>query len=194
MSRSRKSWILSLLITLAIESACASPVQLLDSQGRSMIGATDVYTLVNLHPDNERSRLYAVNFQQRGLIPVCSQAELIDCTSDQLRFRVLKTNRQYDYINHKAAAEPFGDHLRRLYGHDCPAAEIQNLDEIDQRGIRKGKAAVGMTKRGVILALGPPPRHVTPDLDASEWMYWKNRFNRIIVVFDDQDRVVEIQD
>ena len=69
-----------------------------------MIGATDVYTLVNLHPDNERSRLYTVNFQQRGLIPVCSQVELIACTSDQLRFRVLKTNRQYDYINHKAAA------------------------------------------------------------------------------------------
>ena len=36
-----------------------------------LVGASGVYTLVNLHPDEQRHRLYSVNYQQSGLIPRC---------------------------------------------------------------------------------------------------------------------------
>jgi len=158
-----------------------------------MIHSPHVYTLVNLHPDNVRSRLYAVNYQQAGLIPVCSQVELLELKRKVLRFRVIKTNRAYDYINHKAAAEPFADHLRRFFGPDCPAEEITALSEIDQQGVRRGQALMGMSKRGVAIAIGYPPRHVTPDLDLDGWMYWKNRFNRVRITFDENGYVSEIR-
>ena len=53
---------------------------------------------------------------------------------------------------------------------------------------------MGMTKEGVIFAIGYPPRHVNPDLDSYQWTYWKSRFNRFVVEFDDEDRVASIRD
>jgi hypothetical protein len=180
-------------VSIALFLGCAANRALLDEHGQSMMGPPGVYTLVNLHPDNQRSRLYAVNFQQPGLIPVCSQVELLELKKDLLRFRVLKTNRTYDYINHKAAAEPFEDHLRRFFGPECPASEIEALSQIDQTGIRQGQALHGMSKRGVVFSLGPPPRHTTPDLDANQWLYWIHRFNRLRITFDSDGYVSKIQ-
>jgi hypothetical protein len=85
-----------------------------------------------LHPDNERSRLYAVNFQQAGLIPVCSEVEYLELGRKSFKFRVVDTGRVYEYINHKASAEPFPDHLRRFFGPDCPRAELDSLSTLDQ--------------------------------------------------------------
>ena len=151
------------------------------------------FTLVNLHPDNERSRLYAVNFQQAGLIPVCSEVEYLGLGSKSFEFRVVSTGREYEYINHDAAAEPFPDHLRRFFGPSCPREEIASLSELDRRGIREGRAIEGMSRRGVILAMGVPPRHVNPDLDAPAFMYWRNRFDRVEIRFGADDRVTEIR-
>jgi hypothetical protein len=175
--------------------ACATaPSELRDESGTNLLGASGVYTLVNLHPDEERARLYAVNFQQRGLIPMCSEVELLEFTPKRLTFRVLKRNKRYYYFNHKAAAEPFGQHLLRFFGRHCDLNEIRSLSEIDQAGIRRGAASTGMTKQGILHALGYPPRHVTPDLDSMQWTYWKSRFDRMIVVFDEAGVVTEVRD
>lgn len=147
------------------------------------------YTLVNLHPDNERSRLFAVNYQQAGLIPVCSEVEYVELGAKVFKFRVVSTNRVYEYVNHKAAAEPFPDHLARFFGAACPQKELGSLSEADRRGVREGKPLVGMTRRGVILAMGWPPRHANPDPNASSFLYWQNRFNKVRVDFGENGRV-----
>jgi hypothetical protein len=181
-----------ILVAIALGLGCAN------SPGARITPATAFdsgrgYTLVNLHPDNERSRLYAVNFQQRGLIPVCSEVEFLGLGSKSLKFRVVSTNREYEYVNHKAAAEPFLDHVNRFFGPACPKEEIEALSEIDRRGIREGRAIEGMSRRGVILAMGHPPRHVNPDPNAPSFMYWKNRFNRVEIQFGPDDVVTGIR-
>lgn len=148
---------------------------------------------MNLHPDNERGRLYAVNFQQAGLIPVCSQVEYLELGRKSFRFRVVSTNREYTYINHKAAVEPFHDHLGRFFGPSCPRDELDSLSELDQQGVREGRAIVGMSRRGVILAMGHPPRHVNPDPNAPTLMYWRSRFNRVQIQFGPDDIVTGIR-
>ena len=151
------------------------------------------FTLVDLHPDNQRSRLYAVNYQQAGLIPVCSEVEYLGLGSKSFKFRVVSTNRAYEYFDHKAAAEPFPDHLRRFFGPACPREQLASLSELDRKGVREGRAIEGMTRRGVILALGHPPRHVNPDPNAPTLMYWRNRFDRFEIQFGEDDRVVGIR-
>jgi hypothetical protein len=152
----------------------------------ALLGSPGVVTLANLHPDEQRSRLFAANYQQGGLIPVCSEVALLDRNGKRLVFSVKATGRQYEYYYHeKAAAEPFPDHLARYFGKSCPRDEIAKLPAIDRKGIEQGKALVGMSKRGVVLAMGYPPRHVTPSLDADRWVYWTNRMNRIAVTFQD---------
>jgi hypothetical protein len=162
--------------------ACASsgPPHAFDA----LIGSPGVVTLTNLHPDERRSRLFAVNYQQEGLIPVCSAVALLDRNGKRLVFSVKATGKQYEYYHHeKAAAEPFPDHLARYFGTQCPRDEIAKLPALDRRGIEQGKALVGMSKRGVVLAMGYPPPHLTPSLDADRWLYWTNRMNRVAVTF-----------
>ena len=174
----------ALLALASLLLACASNVA--PHPFDALIGAPGVVTLTNLHPDQARSRLFAVNYQQDGLIPVCTPVALLERTSERLLFSVQATGRQYEYYHHeKAAAEPFPEHLTHYFGTECPRAELAALPTIDRQGIETGKPLVGMSKRGVELALGYPPRHVTPSLDADRWVYWTNRFNRIALLFHD---------
>jgi hypothetical protein len=182
----------ALSLAIAVAISCASHPT--GPKGAvSELGAAYGYTLVNLHPDNERSRLYAVNFQQAGLIPVCSEVKYVDLGRKVLRFEVVSTKRVYEYLNHKAAAEPFPDHLRRFFGPECPSAEIETLSKVDRQGIREGRALVGMSRRGIVIALGHPPRHVNPDPNTASYIYWKNRFNRIQIQFDGDGLVSSIR-
>ncbi|MEC9406728.1 MAG: hypothetical protein VX549_05580 [Pseudomonadota bacterium] len=179
-------------LSLILLAGCAS-VELKEGE-RDMVGPT-LYTKTNLHPDEAARRLYAVNYQQAGLIPVCTAVTVKDVDGDAMVFTVNETNREYTYIYHKAAAEPFPDHIKRFFGFSCPEDEIGNLSAIDQKGIRSGKALKGMSKRGVIIAIGLPPRHVTPDPQRmDQWTYWSNRFNRFLVTFDETGHVTGIQD
>jgi hypothetical protein len=51
----------------------------------------------------------------------------------------------------------------------------EGLSDIDRQGIAAGKAMVGMSKQGVMIALG-----------------WKNRFTKRKVIFDDKGKVTSI--
>jgi len=58
------------------------------------------------------------------------------------------------------------------------------LSEIDQKGISEGRPYKGMSKKGVMIALGYPCPHKTPSPDANVWYYWKSRFASYAVNFE----------
>lgn len=152
----------------------------------------DVVTLTNLHPDEAGSRLYATNYQQIGLIPVCSRVTLLELSRKRLRFRNEASGKTYDYLYHSAAGEPFPDHLARYFGTACPQQALDALGELDRKGVALGKPITGMSKPGVVFAMGYPPPHVNPSLEASRWIYWLGRFEQEVIVFDDSGRVMAI--
>jgi hypothetical protein len=81
---------------------------------------------------------------------------------------------------------PPGDHLRLYFGPSCEKPTGGGgLSPLDLDGIAKGKAMPGMTKQGVIYAIGYPPPHETPDLERDTWTYWTSRFDTIEVSFAD---------
>jgi hypothetical protein len=120
--------------------------------------------------------------------------KLLGLKRNRLRFQVVKTGREYTYAYHKAAVEPFNQHLALVFGPECDRKGIERLNATDKAGVQSGAAAKGMTKQGVIFAMGYPPKLRTPDLKANEWIYWRNRFNTFQVTFDDKGRVSEIKD
>lgn len=71
---------------------------------------------------------------------------------------------------------------------------LEALTPLDLEGVKAGKALVGMTRQGVLTALGYPAQHRTPTLQSKEWTYWKNRFRTLVVVFDDKGVVREIRE
>ena len=170
--------------------ACASSAEIQNSRMGQLLNQDGVLTLVNLHPDEVRSSLYAANFQQDGLIPAGSAVRLDALNGKVLKFTVLDTARTYQYRNHNASGEPFMAHLERIFGTEDPSAEIAGLCQEDQDGIAQGRALPGMTRRGVYLAMGPPPRNITPTQEAPVWQYHRNRWGPKIKVSFDSDGIV----
>jgi outer membrane protein assembly factor BamE (lipoprotein component of BamABCDE complex) len=70
---------------------------------------------------------------------------------------------------------------------------MDKFSELDRKGIAEGKAYVGMTKPGVMTALGYPATHRTPSPDANTWVYWRNRFGTMTVQFDDRGIVTSVE-
>ena len=70
----------------------------------------------------------------------------------------------------------------------------EGLSQVDRQGIAAGKARVGMSKQGVLVALGYPATHRTPSLDRNRWFYWKARRGSYAVEFDHDGNVVRILD
>ena len=154
----------------------------------------ELYTLHNLHPDMKNNRLYTVNYQQQNLlIPVCTKVRLTDYGKKRVTFVAEPDNRQYHYFYYKRVREPLVEHIPGVFGPECPKKEIAALSEIDRKGIKKGVALPGMTKQGVLYAMGKPPIHMTPSTQSQNWMYWANRWKRFVVVFDENDLVERIQ-
>ncbi len=76
-------------------------------------------------------------------------------------------------------------HLDLYFGPHCPDLDALQLNEIDFQGIEQGRVFGGMTKNGVLRAIGYPPVHQTPSLDLDRWTYWRNRARRFMVYFRD---------
>jgi len=70
--------------------------------------------------------------------------------------------------------------------------DYSGLNAQDQEGIKAGRAIVGMTKQGVMIALGYPAKHRTPSTDLNSWIYWKGRFNVLTVNFGQDGKVASI--
>lgn len=70
---------------------------------------------------------------------------------------------------------------------------LKGLSATDMKGVKEGRALTGMTKQGVMTALGYPAKHKTPSLEDSTWTYWRNRFATMVVEFDGTGRVKSIR-
>ena len=182
--------LLPVLVATVFAAGCAAKGPAALAQIPGLAGATEVYTLTNLHPDDPRPVLHATNYQRAGLIPVCSRVEILSfAKQDEMWFRVVDTGREYAYGYHRGAGERFENNIARYFGTECPKAHIARMSEVDRRGIELGVADVGMTKMGVIYAIGYPPFVATPDLERDVWRYWRNKLATFTVEFDEKNRV-----
>jgi len=172
-------------------SGCGSVPEVTMDDGTPLMGGSAVYTLTNLHPDPMNNRLFSINYQQAGFIPRCTPVEITDLKSDVMTFSA--DGSEYTYIFHGASGD-FGENITLYFGSSCDENAADSLSEIDREGIAEGKAKVGMSKAGIQLAIGYPPPHQTPSLDADFWRYWQNRFNTFILEFDSSGKVTQIID
>jgi hypothetical protein len=159
--------------------------------GYPLIGAANVVTLVNLHPDEAHKRLYSVNYLLEGLMPVCTRVKILSVTNKQMVFELADGGAKYEYVFHPAMKDPIPKHLDRYFGTSCPRKKIDSLTGVNKQGVLEGRLILGMTKDAVILAVGYPPEHATPSLEFSIWKYWRNRFATRLVHFEN-DKVEKL--
>ncbi|MBE9545697.1 MAG: hypothetical protein IMF02_14470 [Proteobacteria bacterium] len=68
-------------------------------------------------------------------------------------------------------------------------ADLNDSSEIDQEGVQDGKTHIGMSKKGVRMAFGYPVPRRTPFLENSTWIYWRNRWEILVVEFGKDQRL-----
>jgi hypothetical protein len=156
-----------------------------------LVGQPNVVTLVNLHPDEKQSKILSSNYLLAGLIPRCSSVTIDAVSEKAAKFEV--DGRTYTYeFQRKLMVESVDEHLDKVFGTQCPDADLANFSDVDKKGIGDGQVYEGMSRQAVIYAVGYPPAHENPRLDGPQWKYWINRFNTMIVHFDG-DKVSSIQ-
>lgn len=70
---------------------------------------------------------------------------------------------------------------------------LKGFSSLDKKGIKDGTVHKGMSKKGVMAALGYPAAHFTSSLDQNAWIYWRNRWRKLTVEFDGRGFVKEIK-
>ncbi|MEM9056301.1 MAG: hypothetical protein AAGD86_02415 [Pseudomonadota bacterium] len=156
-------------------------------------GATFV-TLSNLHHQVGEAELYTLNYQLTGMIPMCTEVTVVKRKKKRITLSIDSIEYRMDYDKHsRKAGLSFDDVLGNYFGTECEADKVSAMNDADKRGIREGLPYVGMTKQGILLAMGRPPQHATPRLDTSVWMYWLNRYKRQAIHFDENGVVDRIR-
>jgi len=178
-----------LLVPVMLAAVAATPVYAQDIKAGDKL-----QTLSNLHPDMAKRLIYTANYQQDGLIPVCSDVTVKDISGKKMSFEYQGAEYRVDYEKHtKNAGVSFQDAVKTMFGPSCDKAKMNSLGAADKDGIKSGQPKLGMTKTGILFAMGRPPQHATPSLDSSYWLYWKNRFAKTGIQFDDKGKVTEIK-
>jgi hypothetical protein len=161
-------------------------------------GAADIkegdqlQTLSNLHPDKQE--IQSINYQLPGRIPVCADVTVKKVSKRSMEFDYSGVEYVFVLDKHTKGADVSLQQAAQTYfGPKCDQAKLKSLSKVDQEGIEKGRAQVGMTREGVLLAMGRPPFHANPTLEAPEWMYWRNRFARLAVQFDGEGKVTNVR-
>jgi len=149
-----------------------------------------LYTQTVLHW--EKQQMSAANFLVGSFLPHGSAVKVVACNQNRLEFKLLSTGETFYYKFQKQAGEPLKDHLKKIFATSWDPATVTSMSAIDQKGVAEGTSYVGMSKKGVTIALGYPPHKENPNLVAPVWTYWKNKYNRIKVVFDENGIVMEI--
>ena len=156
-------------------------------------GATMV-AKVNLHPDMGQGKLYSLNYQQPGLIPMCSEVVIKDIDDKAIEFTYNGRTFAYLWEKHtRKAGESLAKNFNEFFGDSCDQAAVARLSKIDQDGIKSGIPKIGMSKQGILFAMGRPPIHANPNLESNTWMYWLNKFKRQAIEFDQNGIVKEVR-
>ena len=160
----------------------------------------EVYTKYNIHAQDSGRDIKAsyAGFVDPGdghiIIPAGSEIEFPDrrARRNGFYFKVMDTGQMVFFEYHSGRMEMSEEQYVELITSDEPVS-IEGFSEIDQKGIEAGKALEGMSKDGVLTALGYPAKHRTPSLESSSWTYWRNRFVTSVVEFNAEGYVENVR-
>lgn len=150
-----------------------------------------VYTKYNIHAQDSGRDIkasyagYVDLVDGHIIIPAGSKIDFPDKRARRNGFfiKVVDTGQEVFFEYHEGRMEMSEQQYVELITADEPVS-IEGFSEVDQKGIKAGKAFEGMSREGVLTALGYPATHRTPSLESSSWTYWRNRFATMVVEFN----------
>lgn len=157
------------------------------------------FTKYNIHTQTKDSRTYKAsyaNYTNPGvghlIIPAGSEILLTKTKRKSFTFTFDNGSKKGVFEYHQPR---MGMSVQEYLDKITSSAPISlsGLSKLDKKGVAAGKALVGMSRDGVMAALGYPATHRTPSLDVSTWVYWSNRFKTVAVQFNDSGKVIGVR-
>lgn len=152
-----------------------------------------VEALTNIHVDHKGNRIYSINYQSSILLPVCSQFTIDAISENAVKLTHKEIEYDYQWDKYTRKVRSLSKSFDTSFGEQCDAKKLAKLSEIDKEGVRQGKALIGMSKQGVVFAMGPPPIHANPSAQSDNWLYWRNRWGKRGIEFSGEGKVNNIR-
>ena len=142
-----------------------------------------------------KNQLSAVNYRGKGAaIPVGAKVAVLERDNDEVRCKVVDSGLEFRFVTHRSLGKPTNVLFATFFAEQDPAPRIAALTPEEQKQVRAGELAKGMSREAVLLTAGPPPPHKTPSLQANIWRYWNSKFSTFEVEFSPEGKVVRIGD
>lgn len=158
------------------------------------------YTKVNIHTqqkDGKTAIASYANYTNPGaghvVIPVGTEINIVKKSRKRFDFTYGTTGQSVRFEFHSTRMGMSIDEYIDKISSATPY-NAQGLSELDRKGVAAGKALVGMSRDGVMAALGYPAAHKTPSLESTTWTYWTNRFGTLAVDFDSKGKAKAVRD
>lgn len=140
----------------------------------------------------EKGHHITTNYRVGILVPINTEVEFVKATRKKIVVKIPGYQAEVEFINvADYSGETIDGIFKRTFGRE--RVDVSGFTDEERSAIKRGAVEVGMRKGAVIKAMGYPPRHKTPSLDLDQWRYWKNRFNTLLVSFE-EDKVISILD
>ena len=154
------------------------------------------YLKCNLHADPNNNKLSSVNYHLPGkVLKWGTPVTIKKISKKKVKFEANGEIFKYEIHKRTRKITTVREHLARFLTTDLNRlrTRVRNLSKVDKKGIEEARPIVGMSKQGVLIAIGYPPEFVVPDpMAASSWQYWRNRWTKFVVVFNMHGKVKNI--
>ncbi len=198
----KKQGLLALLLGSIVVACCscksneASSAPSDSSQTVAARADTDVYNKYNVHYISEKGKNKAsyanwTDWPGHGILSYNSKIR-VDSLGKTIDLVDVSTGKVIEMEFHSGRMGMSAKEYVDLITSPTPV-NYEGLSDVDRQGIQAGKAMVGMSKQGVLVALGYPAKHQTPSIDQNRWVYWKGRFETYAVEFDNGGKVASIR-
>lgn len=174
-------------------ASCAALLFLMLPMGcRSARPAADLGTYytqcsVVLHRDAVTSTNYRSG-DGTVTLPINTAVELLGTRKHQFNLREVSGQAfRFDYIR-KHSSDTQAESFAKFF--KMTQVDLSTFTDAERASIDKAEAAVGMSRAAVVAAIGPPPSHVTRNLESNTWKYWNNRWKGTFLVQFGEDGLV----
>ncbi|MBU0480835.1 MAG: outer membrane protein assembly factor BamE [Proteobacteria bacterium] len=193
-------FVIALIFAFICPSASAASGKLpADSKALQKMEGKYYYLAYNLHGDQRLGKVSSVNYQlDGGLIPWGTEVKILKVYRNFLMFADKDSGKKWKYEFHYNSRQNQGleEHIKSVFIEDPEPIrrKVESLSELDRDGIYDGRVRPGMSRDGVLITMGYPPKFANKRelMGAREWLYWSSRFNRITVEFDRNGKVSRI--
>lgn len=193
----KRIFLLIIISLFLIISGCkASGIASKSNSQKDLAHSNNLYTSLNIHVINygKDVKAHYTNrigpFSGHSIVPLNTNVMLKEWSDGFILQRVDTKQNIYYYYNKQHMKIGVTQYINLITSNK--KLSLSSFSILDKKGINNGKAYVGMTKAGVLAALGYPAQHKTPSLKNKFWVYWKNKWLTMIVKFDSAETVINI--